>query len=176
MSFIQDVWEAFNESWNKLVFHFKKNALFTKDQLNVYSPSFVSLWKGFVWQFDKGSLWQFSKGLSQELQSPEKKECFLEYTASCRFLPPLFPVLAQYSGPGETSLSLSNLPLLLNPSSLCSSHDWPMAGRWGVEARNSDSLQKARYPKRWRASATEYHLIRVRMPFSLIEPRRGGGE
>ena len=43
VSFIQDVWEAFNESWNKLVFHFKKNALFTNDQLNVYSPSFVSL-------------------------------------------------------------------------------------------------------------------------------------
>lgn len=116
------------------------------------------------------------KGSPRSFSPQTVKECFLKYTACCLFLQPLFPALAQYSGPGETSLSLSNLSLLLNPSSPCSSHDWPMGGRWGVEARNNNFLQKARYPKRWWASAVEYHLIRGRMPFSFIEQRRGGGE
>ena len=69
------------------------------------------------------------KGSPRSFSPQTAKECFLKYAASCRFLPRLFPALAQYSDPGETSLSLSNLSLLLNPSSLCSLHDWPMAGR-----------------------------------------------
>ena len=50
-----------------------------------------------------------------------------------------------------------------------------MIRRPGVEARNSDFIQKARHPRRWRTKVLECHLMGSGHQ-SLIEQREGRDE
>ena len=66
--------------------------------------------------------------------------------------------------------------MLLNPSLVSLPHNRPITGRWDVEARNSNFIQKARHPRIGWVSALKYQLIRIWIPVSFIEQRRGGEE
>lgn len=66
--------------------------------------------------------------------------------------------------------------LFLSPSAVCSLHSRPVIGKWGVEARTSGLIWKARPLRRWQTTLLEYHLIGVWMLVSFIEQIGGGRE
>lgn len=63
--------------------------------------------------------------------------------------------------------------LLPSPNPVCPPQDRPIIGIQGIEARNNDFIQKAGYPRKCQNNVPEYHLIRIWMPVSFIEQRRG---
>lgn len=58
--------------------------------------------------------------------------------------------------------------MLPNPRFVGSPHDWPIIRR-GVEARNSNFIQKIRYPRRWWTSGLGHHLTGLWMTVCFID-------